>query len=198
MERSLDMASDADLLAAARRDPEAFAAFYRRHERIVLGWLMRQTRRAEVAADLAAETFAAAYLASGRFRADDGTPAIGWLLGIARNKLRESVRRGRIEERARERMGLERIALDDADLARVEALDGALLALLEELPAEQREAVRRMCSTTRGTASWLRGSTSRGPSCASASAAALALCAAASRRKGRGHDDRDRRRGDHC
>jgi len=52
------------------------------------------------------------------------------------------MRRGRIEKRARERMGLERIALDDADLARVEALDGELLALLDELPPEQRDAVR--------------------------------------------------------
>jgi len=141
MPRPLDTAPDADLLAAARRDPEAFAAFYRRHERLVLGWLMRQTGRPELAADLAAEAFAAAYLASGRFRPGE-QPAAAWLLGIARNKLRESARRGRIEERARRRLGLERIALDDADLARVEALDGTLLALLDELPPEQRDAVR--------------------------------------------------------
>jgi DNA-directed RNA polymerase specialized sigma24 family protein len=41
----------------------------------------------EVAADLAGETFAAALLACGRYRAGEA-PALAWLLGIARNKLR--------------------------------------------------------------------------------------------------------------
>lgn len=141
MRRSREETSDAELLRAARRDPEAFGSLYRRHERLVLSWLVARSGRADLAADLAAETFAAAYLAAGRYRPDDG-PVAAWLLGIARNKLRESLRRGRIEARARERMGLERIAFDDAALARVEALDGTLLALLDELPPEQREAVR--------------------------------------------------------
>jgi len=42
-----------------------------------------------------------------------------WLLGIAQNKLRESVRRGQVDHRARERLGMGPLLLDDDDLARV-------------------------------------------------------------------------------
>lgn len=36
----LDRLSDAELLARTGREPKAFAAFYRRHERFVLRFLM--------------------------------------------------------------------------------------------------------------------------------------------------------------
>lgn len=135
-------ASDAELLERGRNgDADAFACFYRRHERLVLGWLVRQSRDPSLAADLAAETFAAAYLTSARFDPDHA-PAPAWLLGIARNKLRSTRRRHQIEDRARRRLGLERLAWDDDELARVEACDHMVLHLLAELPAEQRDAVR--------------------------------------------------------
>jgi RNA polymerase sigma factor (sigma-70 family) len=98
----------------------------------------------EVAADLAGETFAAALLACGRYRPSEA-PAVAWLLGIARNKLRESARRGRVEIEARERLGVPPIAFDDEDLLRVQELVGAgetALGLLEQLPGAQRDAVR--------------------------------------------------------
>lgn len=38
-------ATDADLLAATRRDPEAFAVFYERYERAIVGYLARQARQ---------------------------------------------------------------------------------------------------------------------------------------------------------
>jgi RNA polymerase sigma factor (sigma-70 family) len=137
-----DTASDADLLALGRRgDAEAFAVFYRRHERLVLAWLLKQSRDPALAADLAAEVFAAAYITSDRYQ-PDVAPAAAWLLGIARNKLHSSLRRHRVEDRARQKMGVQRLALDDDELARVEACDGTVLQLLDELPPEQQEAVR--------------------------------------------------------
>jgi hypothetical protein len=57
---------DADLLA--RGDDDSFAEFYARHARRLAGYLMRATGDAEVAADLTAETFAAALAARGRYR----------------------------------------------------------------------------------------------------------------------------------
>jgi RNA polymerase sigma factor (sigma-70 family) len=142
MPSPIETADDADLLARGRRgDAGAFAAFYRRHERFVLAWLMKQTGDPALAADLAAETFAAAYLASERFE-PDVAPAAAWLLGIARNKLRDSRRRSQIEDRARRQLGVERLAWDDDELARVEACDQVILQLLAELPAEQQDAVR--------------------------------------------------------
>jgi RNA polymerase sigma factor (sigma-70 family) len=142
MHTPIDTAGDVDLLARARRgDAEAFSAFYCRYERLVLGWLMRQTGDAAVAADLAAEVFAAAYLASERFQPDIA-PAGAWLVGIARNKLRSSLRRRQVEDRARRQMGVERLALNDSELARVEACDSAVVQFLLELPSDQQEAVR--------------------------------------------------------
>jgi RNA polymerase sigma-70 factor (ECF subfamily) len=68
------------------------------------------------------------------------------------NKLLESRRRGRVEDRARRRLGLEPEALTDADLQRVDDLAGAegALALLELLPAGQQAAVRARVIDERG------------------------------------------------
>jgi DNA-directed RNA polymerase specialized sigma24 family protein len=49
-------------------------ALYREHARRIAGWLMRATRDAEVAADLTAETFAAALVSGGRYRPELGSP----------------------------------------------------------------------------------------------------------------------------
>ena len=116
--------------------------FYRRHERLVVGWLMRQTGRPEVAADLAAEVFAAAYLAAPRFRPGP-EPAAAWLLGIARNKLLRSLRRERTEASARRRLAIVPLEVSDETLRAIELIDGSeLIALLDRLPAVQREAVQ--------------------------------------------------------
>jgi RNA polymerase sigma factor (sigma-70 family) len=133
---------DAELLAACHSDPDAFAVFYRRYERLVAGWLVRQCRRPDLAAELTAEVFAAAYLAAPRFRGGPG-PAGAWLLGIARNLLLRSLRRDRAQSSARQRLGMERLEMSDESLAALQRLaDEPALALLAELPADQREAVR--------------------------------------------------------
>ena len=137
--------SDGELLAGIDRgDGSSFDAFYRRHLPVVVAFLLRETRDREAAADLAAEVFAAVMLAAGRYR-DDGGPAAAWVLGIARNKLRVSRRRRRIEDRARRRLGFEPVALEDPDLDRVERLadEGSASALLDALPEPEREAIRR-------------------------------------------------------
>jgi len=95
---------DDELLArAARGDGDAFAHFYRRHLAAITSYLLRRPGDREVTADMTAETFAAALLACPRFR-PGGAPALAWLYGIAANKLRESRRRGRVEEEARRRL----------------------------------------------------------------------------------------------
>ena len=142
---ALDACSDAVLLAGTRADPDAFAAFYRRYERLILGYLLRRTRNPEVAADLTAEVFASALRAAGRYRPESSN-AVGWLLTITERTLLSSLRRGRVEARARRRLGIRDAVIFTAeDLERIEtlaSLDGQSLALLDALPAEQREAVR--------------------------------------------------------
>jgi DNA-directed RNA polymerase specialized sigma24 family protein len=73
-----------------------------------------RTGNAEVAADLAAETFAAALDAKHRFK-PGGPPARAWLFGIAVKKLADYRRSGYAEDRARRRLGLERIEPTEAD-----------------------------------------------------------------------------------
>lgn len=130
---------DDELLARSVRDPAAFGAFYERHERLVLGYCVRRVRDSELAADLAAETFATALLAARKYRGD-GAPASAWLLGIARNVLLGSVRKAQVEDRARRRLGMEPIVLDDALLERIARID--VETLLARLGTDQAEAVR--------------------------------------------------------
>lgn len=139
--------TDGELLAAVvAGDGAAFATFYRRHLSTVVGFLLRETGDREATADLTAEVFAAIFLVARRFRPRGAGSARPWVLGIARNKLLESRRRGRVEDRARRRLAFEPEVLDDDDLARVDELASAaaqpVLQLVEQLPEAQREAVR--------------------------------------------------------
>ena len=136
-----DLSSDEELLRAARSDPSAFGAFYRRHEEPVVRWFLARAGDPEVAADLAAETFAAALAGAHRFRSRKGAP-VAWLFGIARNTLAMSRRRGRVESRARRALGMPPLELTDELIERIEALAAGPVELMDELPQEQREAVR--------------------------------------------------------
>jgi RNA polymerase sigma-70 factor (ECF subfamily) len=104
---------------------------------------MRRTRDPELTADLAAETFAEVLLAARRYK-PQGAPATAWLLGIARHKLQRSVERQRAESKARTRLGMPRLALDDLELEAIEAADDGIRSevLLAALPEDQAQAVR--------------------------------------------------------
>jgi RNA polymerase sigma-70 factor (ECF subfamily) len=139
----VDREDAALVVAAAGGDGEAFAVLYRRYLPLVVRWCLRETGNPDLAVDLASEVFAAALLASRRYRPDKGT-VVAWLLGIARNKLRESRRRKRVENSARERLRLQPVGLNDADLERVDelaSLDSEILTRVEGLPQDQREAL---------------------------------------------------------
>jgi RNA polymerase sigma factor (sigma-70 family) len=142
MDRLSD-STDAELLRLTATDPEAFATFYRRHVRAVLTYARHRTGSPELAFDLTAEVFAAALQSSRRYRPGPHGAA-AWLFGIARHKLADSARRGRIEDRARHALAMQPIELTDAGLAEVEAeaSGNPLDLLLDGLPADQREAVR--------------------------------------------------------
>jgi DNA-directed RNA polymerase specialized sigma24 family protein len=105
-------ASDEDLLLSG--DPEDFGRFYDRHVHAVIGYFSRRTRDAEAAADLTTETFAAALAARPRFR-PSSTPAAAWLFGIAQHELAGYRGRGRAGDRARRRLGVQRVPLGEGD-----------------------------------------------------------------------------------
>lgn len=134
--------TDAQLLALAMREPEAFGAFYDRYESTVLAFFWRATRRSDLAADLAAETFAQALASARRFDPRRGS-ARAWLFGIARHELSDVWERGRVEDQARRRLGIEPLTLTDEALERIETLGGQeALELLAALPDDQRRAVQ--------------------------------------------------------
>jgi RNA polymerase sigma factor (sigma-70 family) len=138
--------SDDELLARTQRgDGAAFECFYRRHLSAIVAYLMERTRDREITADLTMEVFAAALLSCPRYR-PGGPPALAWLYGIAANKLRESARRGRVEEAARHRLAWAPQQLEDEDLLAVEEMaagdhEPELHAAIASLPADQREAI---------------------------------------------------------
>ncbi len=134
--------SDEELLRLTPKRPAAFDVFYVRHERLVVAYFRRRTASADLAVDLTAETFVAALASAKRFRPGE-TPAVAGLLGIARHKLLRSIERGRVEDRARRRLGAPRLEFDDEELERVDLL-GTRPAheILAALPPSQAEAVR--------------------------------------------------------
>jgi RNA polymerase sigma factor (sigma-70 family) len=131
--------SDEELLGAG--GSREFALFYRRYAPEVLRYFARRVRDPEAAADLTAETFAAAVVARRRYRPDRGSAA-GWLYGIAGHKLADFQRRGVLEDRARRQLGMVRRPPSEADAIHIEALGDEVVAdMLSVLPGEQREAV---------------------------------------------------------
>lgn len=145
MGHAQDPRSDDELLVASREDPAAFAEIYRRHARAIAAFFARRTPGTDLAADLTAETFAAA-LAGRRSYDPARGEARGWLFGIAQRQLVGYQRRGAVEARARRKLGMERLELDDAQLARIDeavAAEGPSAAvLLDELPPEQAGPLR--------------------------------------------------------
>jgi RNA polymerase sigma factor (sigma-70 family) len=134
-------ATDEELLI--QQDAASFELFYNRYFQRLLAFFSRRTRDAELAADLTAETFAAALAARRRYRRRGGR-ADSWLFAIAHHKLADAQRRGCAEDRARRRQGIERIELTDDDIARIERLGqpDSVAALVRGLPADQQEAIQ--------------------------------------------------------
>jgi RNA polymerase sigma-70 factor (ECF subfamily) len=93
-----DVAGDDDaavLEAAQRGDHAAFTTLIRRHERLVHGYLRARLAGGGDVDDLCQEVFLRVYSAKAVPRSDGGLRMRPWLLGIARNVLREHVRKVR-------------------------------------------------------------------------------------------------------
>jgi RNA polymerase sigma factor (sigma-70 family) len=139
--------TDAELISAARQDPQAFREFYERYAVWLRTWFQRQTGSESASLDLTAETFAQAWNAARRFRDLAGGSGAPWLFGIARNLLRQYHKHNRIETAARERLGIPLAWADCEDYERVDdrvaanSLAPALSHAVSALPREQRRAL---------------------------------------------------------
>lgn len=131
---------DARLAAAARADPEAFVALYRRYVGPVHRYLLGQVGDRADAEDLTATTFGKALAALDRY--DERGTFAAWLFGIARHTLRDHRRRRRPVADVAPLAG----TFADADPPPEERALAAerartLHRLLGELPNDQREAL---------------------------------------------------------
>src|SRR5262245_66362486 len=106
----------------------------------VFAWV--RARVGEHAADLTAEAFSRAWLCRRRFRDAGNGSASPWLYGIARHVLLDSLRKQRVEQAARMRLGLPvEVALDpeyEAVDSRL-SLPEAALEKIATLPEPERE-----------------------------------------------------------
>ncbi len=133
-------ATDEALLLSG--DLEDFGRFYDRYVRPLLAFFQRRTGDPEAAADLTAETFAAAMIARERYRAQTASAA-AWLFAIGQHKLSDYRRRGAAEDRMRARLGMQQVAVSAEDAEMIRWLgDDVAAQMVESLPAEQREAIR--------------------------------------------------------
>jgi RNA polymerase sigma factor (sigma-70 family) len=133
---------------AGLTDDDAFEDLYFRVADRLLVFMVRRTADPEIAADLWAESWSRAVAQRDAFRGDTPAEQEGWIFGIARNVLAGFYKRGKAEQRAVTRLGLERPIMSDADLVRLEREAGlselrqALAAALEDVPDSQREALQ--------------------------------------------------------
>ena len=139
--------TDAELLLAARTDPQAFREFYERYAVWVRAWFQRQTSSETAALDLTAETFAQAWRSVKRFRDEADGSGAPWLFGIARNLLRQYHKHNRIESAARERLGMPTAWAECEDYEAVDermfasSLAPRLQHAVRALPTEQQRAL---------------------------------------------------------
>ena len=135
-------ARDSDEALLLSGDLEDFGRFYDRYVRLAARVLPAPRREPEVAADLTAETFAAAMVSRTRYQARNA----GGGAGCSRSrhhKLTDYRRRGSAESRMRARLGMEPVAVTDEDVELIRWLgDDVAVQIIEELPPEQREAIR--------------------------------------------------------
>ncbi len=144
--RHPDTRTDRQLLEEARGGcGESFELVFRRHHAVILAFLARRVQQPELAADLLAETFAS-LLALVRDPRHAVPPIpVAWLLVTARNLLIDSHRRGTVDDRARRRLAMEPVVLDDRDLERVEEISAEtdlMRELASRLEPDQFQALR--------------------------------------------------------
>jgi RNA polymerase sigma-70 factor, ECF subfamily len=134
---------DRELMLRVRGgDREAFARLIEQYQRSVYGYLRARVRQAGDAEDMTQEVFLRAYDARGRF--DEAALVFPWLLGIARNLLREHARRHRRRHEVLwTELCLELETTPAADFAAANDHEQWLPECVSELGPSAREAIER-------------------------------------------------------
>jgi RNA polymerase sigma factor (sigma-70 family) len=139
--------TDEELIRRSWSEPATFAGIFDRHHAQLYRYLSRRVG-AELAQDLAAETFVTAFARRGDYRPDT-SDARPWLYGIAHNLLRNHLRDERRQLAAYARRGADPPADPDSaaefsladSRADSAAISAVLARLLARMPARDRDVL---------------------------------------------------------
>jgi len=136
---------DRSAVVAARRDPRAFEALYRKYVAQVYNFALYELRDTHAAEDLTAQVFMRALDGLPSFREQSEPPGSSfrvWLFQICRNAIANERRRTRRHPEGPIELALDVASTDDVQ---TEALDREQLSraweLIEQLPTERRQAL---------------------------------------------------------
>lgn len=132
--------SDAEELAqrAVRRDADAWGEIFELHYRAVFGFVRYRLRGAAEAEDIASHVFEVAFARADRFDYR-GVPIEGWLIGIARNLVRDHVKK--LGRRGYEEEFDETVELSEPDAADAIDLRQDLAHAMRALTEDQQEVL---------------------------------------------------------
>lgn len=139
---NFDRFDERSLVEAARQDPNAFAALYRRYVERIHGYAFRRSNSRAIAEDVTSATFEKALrgLSSYRWR----EPGIGpWLFRIASNELVDVYRRSDRQDRIAARVQTSQPRFTSDDMGAVDTGEEVRAALADISPRYQRALTLR-------------------------------------------------------
>lgn len=133
--------ADAEAIAAraVSRDPAAWELIFERHYRSVFSYVRYRLRALDEAEDIASQVFEVAYSRADRFDYR-GVPIEGWLIGIARNLVRDHIKK--LSRRGFDAELDDSVELSEPDAAEAVDLRRDLLAAMGALTDDQQEVLR--------------------------------------------------------
>jgi len=124
------------------RDAGALGELYDQHSRLLFGLILRILKDRGDAEEVLQEVFVQAWTRAATYNLGLGSP-LGWLLGIARNRAIDRLRRKTVHLRAVD-AAVEPSAPEDPErLAALEQRRRSVQEALDTLPADQRELIEQ-------------------------------------------------------
>lgn len=133
---------EAEALArrAVQRDPVAWEQLFELHYRNVFAFVRYRLRSPEEAEDIASQAFEVAYARADRFDYR-GVPIEGWLIGIARNLVRDHIKK--LGRRGIDDEFDDSLELSEPDQSDAIGLRSDLLAAMRGLTDDQRDVIEQ-------------------------------------------------------
>lgn len=167
--------TDGELLQALRRDAQVVGALFDRYAARLVSYLLQHGADEQSALDAVQETFARLVVHRRQVRPGPDGTVWPWIAVVGRHLIRDWQRRGTVEAKARERLGVS-TSLDETSevLSRLEAsqLSPRLQLAYARLPREQQAAVTarvvdeldyaQIAAATGASEQTIRGRVSRG------------------------------------